>query len=128
MLLMGAMNIALFVVDIAFGAAILYGLYRIADEPDMEFIDFKVTCLFVFIPGVLMFAIASSLNLIGLNSSYALAATVLYVLIPFYWLKYFLDFSTKSAALYAIMVPIAIGTKWILQIGLYAAYDLVLRR
>ena len=41
MLLMGAMNIALFVVDIAFGAAILYGLYRIADEPDMEFIDFK---------------------------------------------------------------------------------------
>ena len=122
MLLIGAMNIILFVADIAFGAAILYMLYQIADEPDMEFIDFKVCCLFVFIPGVLIFAIASLLGLFGLTPEFAFAGMTLYVLIPFFWLTYFLDFSNKSAALYAIMVPIAILTKWALIAGASFAY------
>ena len=126
MLLIGAMHISLFALDIAFGAAILYGMYQFADEPDIEFIDFKVACLFVFIPGVLIFAAASSLNLLGLNPIYSFFGLPLYVLIPFFWLKHFIDFDTKSAALFALLVPIAIFTKWLVLYGAKKALTIIL--
>lgn len=131
MLLTGAIDVGLFALDVAFGAAILYGFYKIADEPDMEFIDYKVACLFVFIPSVLIFALTSLLSTLNFysnfdlystlnfyrnfnfNVTYALSSLVLYALIPFFWLKYFLDFNKQSAALYAIAVPVAIAAKWL---------------
>ena len=91
---------------------ILLGIYKLMKEPDGEFISLGATFAFVMAPAFLIFLIAIGLVTLGVNPVFTLFAYLLYLIIPFFWLKHFLEFNNASAFKYAIFVPVvAIATE-----------------
>jgi len=101
-------------IQAAIAGLILLGIYKLMNEPDGDLVEWGATFAFILAPGFLIFLIVIGLGFFGVNPNFALFGYFLYFLIPFFWLKHYVEFSNGSAFKFAIVVPIvAIATEFL---------------
>ena len=94
------------------GAVILVGIYRLMKSGSEYEVDWWIAFAFVLVPGLLIFLVSAGLAFFNLPATLALVGYLLYFLIPFFMLRYQLEFSLKSAIKFAAVVPVvAIATE-----------------
>ncbi len=88
------------------GALILLGIYKFMNSKSDYKVDGWIAFLFILAPGIIMFLLAAGLGLANINPNYAVWGYLLYFLFPFAFLKLSLEYETKPALKYSIVVPI----------------------
>jgi hypothetical protein len=97
-------------IQVAIMALILVGIYKVMDrnkpESNEPQIDWWMAFAFVLAPGFLIFLITIGILSAELSPTLLLAAYSLYFVVPFFYLKFMLDYTSKQSAKYAVWVPI----------------------
>ena len=90
----------------ALGALILLGIYKFMNSKSDYEIDWTMAFVFILAPGLLIFLLSIALNYFELTPELVLLGYLLYFLVPFIYLKTLLDYETKPAFNFSIVVPI----------------------
>ena len=109
--------------QILLAGVILLGIYKFMNEPDGEFVSLGATCAFILVPAFLMIFLGLGLNALEQNPNWVLLGYLFYFLIPFAWLRHFLEFDIKSAFKFSIVVPIVAIVTEVIFINVMAYFS-----
>ena len=90
----------------AIGALVLIGIYKFMNSHSDYEVSWVMAFLFILAPGFLIFLCSIVISYFDLNPALVLACYIFYFVVPFAYLKLLLDYQTKPAFKYSIVVPV----------------------